>query len=114
MANATDSNGRISFNAGASTTGLFLDNVSIKEVPTPVGIRSQARTVGSAIHWKGGVVYLTGIETGKFQIIDSRGRSHVVDAVGGQAKTGALPAGVYHVRLLSEKKASSQNFVVVP
>jgi len=38
MTNATDSNGRISFNAGASKTGLFLDNVSIKEVPTPVSI----------------------------------------------------------------------------
>lgn len=114
MANATDSNSRVSFNAGASTTVLFLDNVSIKEVPTPVAIHSHARKVGNEIHWKGGILFLTGMETGKLQIIDSRGRSQIVDAVGGQAQTGALPAGVYHIRLLSDKKTSSQSFVVVP
>lgn len=40
MTNATDSNGRISFNAGASTTGLFLDHISIKEIPTPASLNS--------------------------------------------------------------------------
>jgi len=50
MTNATDSNGRISFNAGASTTGLFLDNVSIKEVPTPVSLISiSGRTVSDMV-----------------------------------------------------------------
>ncbi len=36
MTNPTDSNGRIAFNIGASTIGLFLDNISIKEVAGPV------------------------------------------------------------------------------
>lgn len=50
MTNATDSNGRVSFNAGASTTGLFLDNISIKEVPTPVHLSSiSGKTVSDIV-----------------------------------------------------------------
>jgi len=49
MTNSTDSNGRVSFNAGASTIGLFLDNISIKEVPTPVPLISLSGKTGSEI-----------------------------------------------------------------
>jgi len=113
MTNATDSNGRISFNAGASTIGLFLDNISIKGVPTPVAILRQA-TNGSTIHWKGGVLFLAGMESGKLQIVDARARSRIVEVVKGQAQTGLLPAGLYHARLLGEKSTNNRSFVVVP
>jgi len=112
MTNATDSNGRISFNAGASTTGLFIDNVSIKEVPTPVAVHVQATMPGIAMRWTNGILILTGMESGKLQITDSRGLSQTLNVTYGQAKTGLLPAGLYHVRLLGKKSGNIQSFVV--
>jgi hypothetical protein len=44
MTNPTDSNGRVSFNAGASTGTVFLDNISIKAVTD--GIRSAQAVAG--------------------------------------------------------------------
>lgn len=38
MEEPTDSNARISFNVGASTQTVYLDNISIKSVPKPVAI----------------------------------------------------------------------------
>jgi len=36
MTQPTDSNGRVSFNAGGSTESVFLDNISIKAIPTSI------------------------------------------------------------------------------
>jgi len=112
MTNATDSNGRVSFNVGASMTGLFLDNISIKEVAAPVAMHAQATKPSITMRWMNGVLILSGIETGKLQIIDSRGSGRTLDVINGQVKTGQLPIGLYHVRLLGQKSASNQSFVV--
>jgi len=112
MTNATDSNGRVSFNAGASTTGLVLDNISIKEVATPVAIHVQAMKANGAMRWSNGVLYLAGIESGKLQIIDSRGRTRVVEIVGSQARTGLLPMGVYQVRVMGKNPTKNLGFVI--
>jgi len=114
MTNATDSNGRVSFNAGASTTSLTLDNISIKEVAAPVAVHAQASKIAGAMRWRNGTLFFTGVQAGTLQIIDSRGRSRLVELVGGQASTGLLPAGLYHVRLLGENSTSIKSIVVVP
>lgn len=55
MNNPTDSNGRISFNAGAATGSLFLDNVSIQEVAGPVSVRvSVAPASSPSLRLEGG------------------------------------------------------------
>jgi len=114
MTNTTDSSGRISFNAGASTTSLFLDNISIKEVPSPVAVRRQATNTLVTMRWKGGELLLTGMESGKLQIVDSRGRRRIVEVAGSQAKTGPLPAGIYQVRIVDGKQGFFHQFVVLP
>jgi len=71
MTNATDSNGRISFNAGASTIGLFLDNISIKEVPTPVSVHDMDMgSVFVTVSQKGSrlEVILNGEQSGAFSL----------------------------------------------
>jgi len=114
MTNATDSNGRISFNAGASTTGLFLDNISIKEVPTPVVVRAKTVENNVAIRWTNGVLYLAGTESGRLQIVDSRGRSKVIEVTKDQAQTGPLPAGIYQVKILNGKQGLFHQLTVLP
>ena len=112
MANATDSNGRISFNAGASTTGLFLDNISIKEVPTPVALRGIAAQSGFAavVHDGSRLDVALGLVQSKRLSIT------VTDLLGKQIRTAELrndkhrqlswtsdvsnlPAGIYLVRV---------------
>jgi len=114
MTNTTDSNGRISFNAGASTSGLFLDNISIKEVPTPVVVQMQAMKAEGAIHWMSGTLYFTGVQSGSVQIIDITGHSRVAVVSEGRAEFGVLPSGVYQARLLGSQSYPTYRFVVTP
>jgi|GEM_PF-696284 len=113
MTNSTDSNGRVSFNAGASTTGLFLDNISIRDVPVPVAIFRQATKAGSAVRWTDGVLYLAGIESGILQIIDLRGRSWVSAIVRGRAEIGVLPNGIYQARIQGNQDNTGYPFLVI-
>jgi pimeloyl-ACP methyl ester carboxylesterase len=112
MTNPTDSNGRVTFNAGASTETVFLDNISIKVIPT--GIRASTGSSARGLRWSSGVLLIPGTEFGKLQIIDTRGRSKISDVAGGKAYTGSLPAGVYQARLLDGKQDVLQRFTVLP
>lgn len=111
MTNETDLNGRISFNAGASKTSLFLDNISIKEVPAPVSLqnlKTQRGTVlvnqnGSrivvALHGVQGTSYTIGLYNlfGKSVRVSARidGKSQVSWA----ADLSGLPNGIYLVKV---------------
>ena len=112
MTNPTDSNGRIGFNAGASTESVFLDNVSIKEVAT--GVSARAGVVTGGLRWSAGVLVLPMTESGKLQIVDAKGRSRIFDLVEGRASTGPLPAGIYQARLLGGMPGNLQRFTVLP
>ena len=112
MTNATDSNGRVSFNAGASTTGLTIDNISIKEVAAPVSIQLQATTPIVSMQWASGVLSLTGMESGKLQIIDMKGYSRNFSIIEGRVSTGPLPTGLYQARLLGNRRGVG-SFVVI-
>jgi hypothetical protein len=110
MTNPTDSNGRISFNAGASTEPVYLDNIAIKDATT--GIRNKVEPPVNMMRWSAGAIFLLGTESGRLQIIDSRGRSRVVEIAGGKACIGRLPSGVYQAETLGNP--SSHGIVVIP
>jgi peptidoglycan/xylan/chitin deacetylase (PgdA/CDA1 family) len=112
MTNPTDSNGRISFNAGASTETVYLDNISIKVIPT--GIRASTGSLAKGLRWSAGVLLVPGTESGRLQIINARGQNRIVDVAGGRASTGLLPVGLYQARLLDGTSDASLNFVVMP
>jgi hypothetical protein len=112
MKNPTDSNGRVTFNVGASTETVFLDNISITAIPTGIGARTGSQTRRS--RWSAGVLLLAGTESGKLQIIDTRGRSRIANVNGGMAYTGSLPAGIYQARFLDGKQGDLQRFTVLP
>jgi hypothetical protein len=112
MTNPTDSNGRISFNVGASTESVFLDNISVKEVSA--GIHTRATKLGSALLWSAGVLILPERKSGKLQIVDSRGTSRIVDVAAGRADIGHLPSGLYQARFLGLEAEAFQRFIVVP
>jgi len=114
MNEATDSSGRISFNAGASTGTVWLDNVSIKTYEPPTSIRALAQFSGVRIS-----VYNRMLET-KFSGLPGSSMSlQVFNLTGQQIKyvnweTGSpgsytldvssLPAGTYYVSLSTEAK----------
>ena len=110
MTNPTDSNGRVTFNVGASTETVFLDDISIKVIPT--GIRASTGSLARGLRWSAGVLLVPGTESGRLQIIDSRGQSRIVSVEGGRAITGALPSGIYQTRRLGSTE--TQRFSVLP
>jgi len=112
MTSPTDTNGRIGFNAGASTESVFLDNISIKAVATGVG--SRLGPSAGKLRWSRGELFLSESESGALQIVDARGRTRIVRVVGGMANTGTLPAGVYQARLLDGKTGDLRRFTVLP
>ena len=113
MTNTTDSNGRVSFNVGASTETVYLDNVSIKSIP--VGVHTRACPLERAMLWSAGALLIPGTETGKLQIVDPRGQSRFVDVAGGKADIGHLPSGLYQARVLGAKSdAGFHRFIVIP
>ncbi len=112
MTNPTDSNGRVTFNAGASTETVFLDNISIKGIVS--GVRAKVGSSTGGLRWSAGALLITGTNSGKLQIVDSRGRSWIVDVAAGRASTGPLPNGLYHARFLAEKSGGFQSFLVLP
>jgi len=112
MTNPTDSNGRMSFNAGASTESVFLDNISIKGVAT--AIQARGGDLKSGARWSSGILFLPMTESGNVQIVDSRGRSRTFDVVGGKASSGPLPTGIYQARFFAGKASHSQTFLVLP
>jgi len=112
MTNPTDSNGRISFNLGASTTSIFLDNISIKEVPTPVSVRSHGAAIMGVLRWSQGNLFIPQTESGKLQIVDAKGSSRIYSIIDGKVSTGALPMGFYQAQILGENHKGIWNFVV--
>ncbi len=112
MTNPTDSNGRVSFNVGASTESVFLDNISIK--PIPVGVRTKGETLAKGLRWSAGTLLLPVTESGKWQIVDSHGRGRIVDVTDGRGYTGQLPKGVYQARYLDGKTNGIQTFMALP
>jgi hypothetical protein len=49
MTNPTDSNGRVTFNAGASTQTVFLDNISVKEISASIHPTNDLRASSTVI-----------------------------------------------------------------
>jgi hypothetical protein len=99
----------------------YADRVGVVEfkvfAPGPTSVSAQSlRTdvFARGVRWSAGALRLSEAKSGKVQIIDSRGNTRIVDAVGGVARTGQLPMGPYQARLLDGKSNASQSFVVLP
>ncbi|MCB9497048.1 MAG: carbohydrate binding domain-containing protein [Fibrobacteria bacterium] len=112
MTAPTDSNARITFNAGASTGTVYLDNVAIQSVA--VGVQPKAPAFRGRLSWADGTLHLSNLESGTLQILDTRGRSRAVPMTGGRAFTGILPAGLYRARLLDGADHEFRAFPVLP
>lgn len=109
MNNPTDSNGRISFNAGAATGSVFLDNVSIQAVSNPVSVRVSVQP-SSSLRLEGGRLGLvlegiagTPVSLGVFDLAGRTVRSadFLLDAAGTRrwsTDLSGLSRGLYLVR----------------
>jgi len=111
MTAPTDSNGRVTFNAGAATGNLFLDNVSIQAVDPSVSVKSNASVRSGSSLMKDGSrlgLLLEGQpgERVSLGVFDLAGRpvrctNLVLDGAGAQrwsADLSGLAHGVYLVR----------------
>jgi hypothetical protein len=121
MTNATDSNWRVSFNVGASTTTVFLDNISVKEVPKPVSIRDMNTQNGFvSVQQKGTLLEValngaqgTSFSLGLYDLVGKPVRmSPRIDGKGPvswNADLSGLPNGVYFVRVDRDGKTMSSS-----
>lgn len=102
MTEATDSNARMSFNAGASTQTLFLDNISIKEVKGPVRLSDFSTRISSVSVVRNGThleVAPNGMKGAALSLV-------LYNLAGKEVRRGsrsvdleALPKGVYFVKI---------------
>jgi alpha-L-fucosidase len=99
--------------ANFETLGINDKVTSLRISTTPTGIRNRTVAKGGSLRWSGGVLLLPGTESGRLQIIDSRGRSRIVAIAGGRADIGGLPTGVYQAKVL-DGKSSASSFVATP
>jgi|GEM_PF-1750882 len=116
MTNATDSNGRVSFNAGASTTGLNLDNISIKEIPTPTSVRDMIAQNGLvsvahkgsrlevALHGAQGTLFSMGVYDLFGKPVRTSARMDGKSPVSWIADLSGLPNGIYFVKVNADGK----------
>jgi hypothetical protein len=117
MTNPTDSNGRVSFNAGASTGSVFLDNISVKLLSA--GIRSAAEMRGPAtvvrldhsrLQVEFGSTEGKGISLGIFDLSGKQVRSGSFRAGSGQVQSwtsdlSGMPRGVYVLGIDADGKS---------
>jgi len=129
MTNATDSNGRVSFNAGASTTGLTLDNISIKEVatptPPPASVREMKMQNGLVSVYQNGArlnVAINGALGTSFSIgmYDLFGKQvHASARMDGKSQTSwstdisSLPKGIYFVKVNADGRTIHSSKLMV-
>jgi hypothetical protein len=103
--------------ANFETLGINDKVTSMRISKTVTGLQARDGAVAGKlgrIQWSRGVLLLPGTGSGKVQIVDPRGNTRIVDAVGGVARTGQLPMGLYQARLLDGKSNASQSFMVLP
>jgi len=125
MTNSTDSNGRISFNAGASTTGLFLDNISIKEVPTPVSIHEltakngfvSVNQNGNRLEVALNVAQGASVSVGLYDLFGKpvRASARMVgeNLLSWTTDLSSLPIGIYFVKVNADGRAIHSSKVIV-
>jgi len=125
MNNATDTNGRVSFNAGASTTTVFLDNISIRDVPPTVSIQAMKAQNGLvSVNQNGSrlVVALNGAQgtsfsMGVYNIVGSPVRmSQPMDgkhSLNWTTDLSGLPGGIYFVKVNADGRTIQSSKLVV-
>jgi len=125
MTNATDSNGRVSFNAGASTTGLVLDNISIKEVATPVSVSNMNAQNGFmsvhqnnsrlevALHGAQGTSITMGLYSLVGKVVRASAPMTGNSLVSWNADLSSLPIGIYFVMVNADGRTIQKSKIVV-
>jgi len=128
MTNATDSNGRISFNAGASTTGLTLDNISIKEVATPtpptsvrnrnvqngfMSVHQNNSRLEVALHGAQGTSITMGLYSLVGKVVRASAPMNGNSPVSWSADLSGLPIGIYFVKVNADGKTTHSSKLVV-
>ena len=115
MTNPTDLNGRLSFNAGASTETVFLDNISIKGMVS--GVRAKVagspvfvRLENSQLNIKFGAPQASKISIGLYNLNGANVRSGSLQPGGEQNMSwnvdlSGMPRGLYIVRIDADDKA---------
>ncbi len=96
------------------TLGINDNVTSIRITQATTAIRDQGPRKTTRTRWSQGTLILPETEyfgsaqykSGKLQIIDSRGRSRVVEVAEGKAYIGRLPAGVYQAKVLDGKSSA--------
>lgn len=120
MTNATDSNARISFNAGASTETIFLDKIILKEVQGPVFARDakvQNRFVTVSQH--GSLLEVarqgapgTTVSVGLYDLMGKPVRSGQLQA-SWQTDLNGLSQGIYFVKVEEHGKTIYNSKIMI-
>ena len=87
---------------------------SLRISRTSTGIRNQTFAKKARWYWSAGALVLPETKTGKLQIVDSRGKSKIVEVSEGRAATGPLPTGLYQARILDGTSSGFQSVLVLP
>jgi glucuronoarabinoxylan endo-1,4-beta-xylanase len=103
------------------TSGSFTYSLPATSVTTLVfdlpasstGLAAAAPHAAGAPSWSAGILTLPETNDARLLITDARGRSRTVELVQGKARTGMLPAGLYHARLVGTSDAAPTSFVVL-
>ena len=110
MTAATDTNSRLSFNAGASTGTLTLDNVVLKKIDAPAEIGPQQGGEGDSTTVIGQNMQFAAEKSTKYAVFDTRGhRLGTIDTRNATEAEALLRAGyakgVYLLRGLKGEKS---------
>jgi hypothetical protein len=110
MTNPTDSNGRVTFNAGASTKSVFIDNVSVKAISASIHSNNDLKE--SSVAWlshsqlrvKFRAPQGSAISLGIFDLNGALVRSGAFRAGSGESQSwttdlSGMPRGLYFVRV---------------
>jgi hypothetical protein len=124
MANITDSNSRISFNAGGATGTVYIDDVSIKKTTTPVSEltpRSEPTNFKMGYNQSGlSIKFELAQQNLRLKLVDITGRIaisneiHTIDK--GEVffiELSAVPSGVYLVQISNDQKIFGQNRIAI-
>lgn len=83
---------------------------------TPLGAEPRGAAVPRLgdLRWRAGFLEVRGIEDGRLEILDPKGRSRMLDVHRGSAWTGRLAPGLYQARSLDPRSGAARSIIVLP
>jgi len=96
--------------ADFSTLGIANKVTSLRISVTPPSVINSIQNRSGSIHQYSGSISISGISSGKLQVVDAAGRGQILEISEGKVNIANLPTGVYQAKVMDQGTNNSFTF----